>query len=121
MPSPGRLIIVSNRLPVTVRADHGSLTVVPSSGGLATALGGAQEIRGGDWYGWPGDVSRAAPAERRYIGAQLASLGCVPVNLTPAEVAHYYDGFSNGVLWPLLHYLRLSNTCRSERADDRQV
>jgi trehalose 6-phosphate synthase/phosphatase len=29
---------------------------------------------------------------------------CVPVTLTPSEIASYYDGFSNGVLWPLFHY-----------------
>lgn len=104
MSTSRRVILVSNRLPVTVRAEHGGLRLVPSAGGLATALGAAQRTRGGEWYGWPGDLSRATPVERRCIESELASLSCVPVELTAAEVAHYYDGFSNGVLWPLLHY-----------------
>lgn len=102
--SERRLIIVSNRLPVTVRSEHGHLRITPSAGGLATALDRVHCTRNGEWHGWPGDLSKAAVADRRVIGTQLASLGCVPVHLTAAEVAHYYDGFSNGVLWPLLHY-----------------
>jgi trehalose 6-phosphate synthase/phosphatase len=77
---------------------------MPSTGGLATALGSAHRHRGGEWFGWPGDLSRASATQRRAIGVELATGGCVPVELTAAEVAHYYDGFSNGVLWPLLHY-----------------
>jgi trehalose 6-phosphate synthase/phosphatase len=99
-----RLIIVSNRLPVTVRSEHGHLRITPSSGGLATALGRVHYLRQGEWHGWPGDLSRATTADRRVIGSQLAAIGCVAVHLTAAEVAHFYDGFSNGVLWPLLHY-----------------
>lgn len=99
-----RLITVSNRLPVTVRWEHGNVVISASAGGLATALGGAHDSRRGEWFGWPGDVSRFCSADRRTVDTRLAALGCVPVTLTPAEVAHYYDGFSNGVLWPLLHY-----------------
>ena len=29
----------------------------------------------------------------------------MPVSLAASEVTLYYDGFSNGVLWPLFHYL----------------
>lgn len=102
--SERRLIIVSNRLPVTVRSEQGNIRISPSAGGLATALGRVHCTRNGEWHGWPGDLSRASANDRRVINSQLASLGCVPVHLTAAEVAHYYDGFSNGVLWPLLHY-----------------
>lgn len=100
-----RVIIVSNRLPVTVRAEHGRHKVVPSAGGLATALRGPHARTGGLWFGWPGDVSRVNAADRATIDAQLSDMRTMPVHLTPSEVAHYYDGFSNGVLWPLLHYL----------------
>ena len=41
-----RLLIVSNRLPVTVSTDDGAPHVVPSAGGLATGLRGPHE-RGG--------------------------------------------------------------------------
>src|SRR5579883_322603 len=101
---PG-LILVSNRLPVTVRAEHGDVSITKSSGGLATALRGPHERAGGTWIGWPGDVSRLGEAQQRVLDERLAELRCVPVHLTPAEVSSYYDGFSNAVLWPLCHYL----------------
>ncbi|WP_437677522.1 bifunctional alpha,alpha-trehalose-phosphate synthase (UDP-forming)/trehalose-phosphatase [Sorangium sp. So ce131] len=100
-----RLIIVSNRLPVTVRTEQGTVAVVPSAGGLVTALRGPHERHGGLWLGWPGDVSRLTAEQRDDLEAQLARVGAAPVHLTSAEVSRYYDGFSNGILWPLFHYL----------------
>ena len=32
-----RLILISNRLPVTVEVERGKVSVIPSAGGLATA------------------------------------------------------------------------------------
>lgn len=116
---PSRLLVVSNRLPVTARSEHGVFHVESSSGGLATALRGAHRQRGGLWCGWPGDMSRATPAERGAIDEQLAAMHCAPVHLTPAEIAHYYDAFSNGVLWPLLHYQM--NKVRLDAAHDWTV
>ncbi|NLI77011.1 MAG: bifunctional alpha,alpha-trehalose-phosphate synthase (UDP-forming)/trehalose-phosphatase [Candidatus Riflebacteria bacterium] len=104
MPEP-RILLVSNRLPVTVKTEHGKTKAVPSPGGLATALRGPHEQADSLWIGWPGDTSRVEPADRPGLERQLASLRCHPVPLSPTEVAHFYDGFSNGVLWPLYHYL----------------
>ncbi|MGA7121928.1 MAG: bifunctional alpha,alpha-trehalose-phosphate synthase (UDP-forming)/trehalose-phosphatase [Polyangiaceae bacterium] len=101
----GRLILVSNRLPVTVRLDDGEVSISRSPGGLATGLRMPHERTGGIWIGWPGDVSGLDLAQQRALGSHLSELRCVPVHLTGAEVAGYYDGFSNGVLWPLFHYL----------------
>ncbi len=100
-----RLIIVSNRLPVTVHADQGDVSVVPSAGGLVTALRGPHERHGGLWLGWPGDLERLTEEQRREVEDRLDQLGAASVHLTSAEVSRYYDGFSNGVLWPLFHYL----------------
>lgn len=101
----GRLLIASNRLPVTLRDESGLMRLVPSSGGLATALRGPHERSLGRWFGWLGDLSRASAGERAEIDAELARMRAVPIPISPEEVARYYDGFSNGVLWPLLHYL----------------
>lgn len=103
--SMARLLIASNRLPVTVRAERGEVQVVPSAGGLATAMRGPHERQSGLWIGWPGDVSRLSEGQRREVDAQLAAMRAVPVTLSAAEVTRYYDGFSNAVLWPLFHYL----------------
>jgi trehalose 6-phosphate synthase/phosphatase len=101
----GRLILVSNRLPVTAQVSRGALTIVPSAGGLATGLRRAQEHTGGSWVGWPGNVARMSDAQRRQLEGAMRAHRCVPVYLSNDEVAQYYEGFSNAVLWPLFHYM----------------
>ncbi len=76
-----------------------------SGGGLATAMRSPHERMDSLWIGWPGDLSRLTPAQRSAVEAELEALRTVPVVLAPSEVHRYYDGFSNGVLWPLFHYL----------------
>ncbi len=102
---PGsRVVVVSNRLPVTVRrGEDGSVGLEPSAGGLATALRSVTTTRETAWVGWPGipDAPELHPA----VDEALARSGLGAVHLTSDEVHAYYDGFSNGVLWPLFHYL----------------
>jgi trehalose 6-phosphate synthase/phosphatase len=97
------LVVVSNRLPVTVRRSHGALQVERSSGGLVTAMGPAMKRRGGMWVGWPGAHLR--PDEERCLQDESAGYALVPVNLSETEVRRYYRGFSNQTLWPLFHSL----------------
>src|SRR5579863_6543781 len=101
----GRLILVSNRLPVTVRLENDEVLVERSTGGLASGLRSPHEQTDGLWIGWPGDTSRLNDNQQRTLTAHLAELRCVPVALTPTDISRYYDGFSNAVLWPLFHYL----------------
>ncbi|HEX8909271.1 MAG TPA: trehalose-6-phosphate synthase, partial [Anaeromyxobacteraceae bacterium] len=100
----GRLLIVSNRLPVTVKADRGGVEVVLSSGGLATGMKGPHERLGGLWIGWPGDLAGLSPAARDEVDARLSELRLVAVPLSAEEIARYYEGYSNAILWPLFHY-----------------
>ena len=100
-----RLLIVSNRLPITVKLDHGEIVVAQSAGGLATGLRGPHERSDSLWLGWPGDVSRLDASQRAQLTRNLADLRAVPIYLTQGEVSRYYEGFSNEVLWPLFHYL----------------
>jgi trehalose 6-phosphate synthase/phosphatase len=100
-----RLLLVSNRLPVTAKTEHGQLVVARSAGGLATGLRGPHEDSGGLWLGWPGDVARLSHAQRGELETRLAGLRAVPIYLTTGEVDRYYESFANGVLWPLFHYL----------------
>ncbi|WP_163996333.1 bifunctional alpha,alpha-trehalose-phosphate synthase (UDP-forming)/trehalose-phosphatase [Pyxidicoccus caerfyrddinensis] len=100
-----RLLLVSNRLPVTVKVEKDSVSVVRSAGGLATGLSRPHERSGGVWLGWPGDVSRLTDAQRAKVEAQLEALRCVPLYLSASEVSRYYEGYSNRVLWPLCHYM----------------
>ncbi|ABF90730.1 alpha,alpha-trehalose-phosphate synthase/trehalose-phosphatase [Myxococcus xanthus DK 1622] len=100
-----RLLLVSNRLPVTVKVEKDTVSVVRSAGGLATGLRRPHERSGGLWIGWPGDVSRLSESQRARVDAQLAELRCVPLTLSASEVSRYYEGYSNRVLWPLCHYM----------------
>jgi len=103
-----RLVVVSNRVP---RPDQGA-----QAGGLAVALDGLMERRGGLWFGWSGDMSPTATQ----TPIRLESAGAIDfatLDLTPDEHARYYNNFSNGVLWPLLH--TLPELMRYDRADAR--
>ncbi len=96
-----RLLIVSNRLPVTVKSSAGNVSIERSVGGLATGLSGPHARTGGEWIGWPGTVD---PEQRASVGARLAEQNLVPVWLEREDVEGFYDGFSNAFLWPLFHY-----------------
>jgi trehalose 6-phosphate synthase/phosphatase len=103
--SDSRLTIVSNRLPVTVSVRGAGMRVTPSSGGLATGLRAAHERGTGSWIGWAGDVSALTPEQQEQLRHDLGQKRLVPIELDAADVRLYYEGFSNGVVWPLFHYL----------------
>jgi trehalose 6-phosphate synthase/phosphatase len=103
--SASRLLIVSNRLPVTARLTADGLQAAASSGGLATGLLPWHERSGGLWFGWPGDLSGATPAQRGAFGRDLNARRIVPVHAADDSPDGPDHGFSNRVLWPAFHYL----------------
>ena len=52
--SQGKIIIVSNRLPVTISKRKDELKIQQSPGGLATCLRAIQEEEKAIFIGWPG-------------------------------------------------------------------
>src|SRR5207245_1649481 len=66
---------------------------------------GPHEQLRGLWVGWPGSTEALSEDERARITRQLTEQRAVPVWLEPDDVRRFYEGFSNGVLWPLFHYL----------------
>ena len=56
-----RLVVVSNRLPFSLKREEGDggggWTLSRSAGGLATAMDPLLKQTGGIWIGWPGDSS----------------------------------------------------------------
>src|SRR4051794_22912548 len=49
-----RLILVANRLPVSLDLSDGQVKVQPSAGGLATGMRGLGKQEQTSWVGWPG-------------------------------------------------------------------
>jgi trehalose 6-phosphate synthase len=98
------LIVVSNRLPVTISKDaKGEYHFKMSSGGLVSALSGCKKSMSFTWIGWPGFF---IPEEDREIVNRrlMEEHSCQAVYLTDDVADKHYNGFSNSILWPLFHY-----------------
>jgi len=100
-----RVFIVSNRLPVTVRRGPEGFELERSAGGLANGLRGPHIRGGGWWLGWPGPTTDFTDEERSALIERLALDHLAPVFLSGTEMRRYYDGFANGFIWPVFHYL----------------
>jgi trehalose 6-phosphate synthase/phosphatase len=100
-----RVLIVANRLPITVKVSETGVEVERSSGGLATGLQGPHEQSDGLWIGWSGTTEELSPERQTELNDKLEAMRLVAVPLSVDQVTRYYEGFSNGVLWPLFHYL----------------
>jgi trehalose 6-phosphate synthase len=92
--STGRLILVSNRLPVTVhRSGDGQFQYHRSSGGLVTCMSGLRPSQAYSWYGWPGFVE---PHHNCRIRKDLMrDYSAVPVFLENDLASKHYNGFSS--------------------------
>ena len=88
-----RLVIVSNRVPLP--SERG-----PRAGGLAVALADALQP-GSLWFGWSGRRATTGdePRLQRADGTTYAT-----IDLSESEYRSFYVGYSNGALWPLLHF-----------------
>ncbi|MEE6273791.1 alpha,alpha-trehalose-phosphate synthase (UDP-forming) [Georgenia wangjunii] len=91
-------VVVANRLPVDITvAGDGSLSWTRSPGGLVTALAPVMRKNAGAWVGWSG----TSDVDHEPFDGDGMRLW--PVRLSEDEVGNYYEGFSNGALWPLYH------------------
>ncbi len=105
MAPTGRLIVVSNRLPVTVRRQRTGIGLSESSGGLASGLKSYLDRHPGIWVGWPGIAADLLTAgQRQQVAERLSARDCRPVFLSRRLVTDFYLGFANRALWPLAHY-----------------
>lgn len=108
-----RLIVLSNRVKMP---DNN-----PMAGGLAVALSELLTISSGVWMGWNGDILDAPTynysedtldsfsicKKTGLIPSRLSNVN-LPVTyittpLSAKQYQHYYCGFANNVLWPMLH------------------
>ncbi len=113
-PPRKRLIVVSNRLPVTVREENDKLEFIPSVGGLATGLGSYLEFLRQNpsesidclWVGWAGSTIGAEKQQEARSRA-LSEFHAYPVFLSEPEIENFYQGFCNKTIWPLFHYFQV--------------
>ena len=93
--SPGRLLLASNRLPITIkRQDDGQYTFSMSSGGLVTGLSGLSKTTSFQWYGWPGlevPDAEAGPMIKRLKEEYSAH----PVFVDNDLADRHYNGFAS--------------------------
>ena len=98
-----RLVVVSNRLPLTLKKTPDGFRAERSTGGLATAVDPFLKKSGGIWIGWPGDEP-GDPRRDEHLAQWRERHGLVACDL-PAEVsAPFYEGYANQTLWPVFHH-----------------
>ncbi|KAL9119220.1 MAG: hypothetical protein Q9187_004230 [Circinaria calcarea] len=95
--SDARLLLVSNRLPITIkRSEDGSYDFSMSSGGLVSGLSGLSKSTTFQWYGWPGlevPEKEAGPLTERLKDEYNA----VPVFIDDELADRHYNGFSSEI------------------------
>jgi trehalose 6-phosphate synthase len=90
-----RLLLVSNRLPITIkRSEDGKYDFSMSSGGLVSGLSGLSKTTTFQWYGWPG---LEVPEEEIPIVTDRLKdeYGAVPVFIDDELADRHYNGFSS--------------------------
>jgi len=99
-----RILIVSNRLPVTASKNKDKINFLPSTGGLATGMSSFHQNYDCQWIGWPGLVKDKIDEKGiQEIITKLEKLNNVPVFLSQSQIQAYYNGFCNRTIWPLFH------------------
>lgn len=100
----GKVLVVSNRLPVTIkRSPKGDYDYTMSSGGLVTALQGLKKSTEFQWLGWPG--LEIPDNEQDRVNTDLMNkFNCTAIFISDTIADLHYNGFSNSILWPLFHY-----------------
>jgi len=99
-----RLLVISNRLPISVTRVRNELHFNRSVGGLATGLESFYKSCESLWIGWPGIAWKTVKGAEREIETKLMSENCHPIFLSKRQVEQYYYGFSNRIVWPLFNY-----------------
>ena len=110
-----RLVIVSNRLPVTIQKQGDVYVSLASSGGLATGLSALPDSMEKIWVGWPG--SHFSEAEEPSVTNLLQQKGLIPVFLSENDIDTYYSGFCNRTIWPHFHYFTQYTSYKEEYWD----
>lgn len=98
------LIIVSNRLPLSVKRVNGSFQSSISSGGLVTSLAGLTKSTQFQWFGWPG-IEVRDPGDRDEVSESLAAHNAIPIFLDSTLAHEHYNGFSSKYCIPIQRHI----------------
>ena len=105
-----RLIIISNRLPISIDKNGDSLVVRQSSGGLVSAIKSYLErakltskFTSTLWLGSI-EISETDWNLITDMQAVESDFQVEPVFVDKDAYEDFYNGFSNSTLWPLFHY-----------------
>ncbi len=92
----GQLVVVSNRVGIPER------NVNARAGGLEVAVKAALKHKPGIWFGWSGKVATQTKiATQKVVHDKITY---ITLDLSKEDHHEYYNGFTNRVLWPILHY-----------------
>jgi trehalose 6-phosphate synthase/phosphatase len=100
--TPGQIIIVSNRLPFSLKKGKRGIRLTPSSGGLVSAIHSMPRTKNVLWIGaanfrkeiWDQFCEKKQPLEFQLV----------PIFIDRKTEDLYYNEFSNCLIWPLFHY-----------------
>ncbi len=93
-----RVILVSNRVV--------DLSKASQAGGVAVLVADVMKNHPSLWFGWNGKIVPQADldgAPEIRISRTRPQSAVATISLTPEEHRDYYLGYSNSVLWPVLH------------------
>lgn len=103
--------IISNRAPYQPKRRFGRISYEKTVSGVISILDEIMCHAGGTWIAWgegaevPQNLKFPLDDPKYYLRL---------IQLTGLEIRHYYEGFSNRVLWPLSHYFLNRCHFRSE-------
>ncbi|MDR3408139.1 MAG: trehalose-6-phosphate synthase [Methylovirgula sp.] len=88
-----RVVIVSNRVPLPSQG--------AKAGGLTVALRDVFK-QGALWLGWSGEIAAETATSAKIHNS--GKLDFATIDLSEDDYQHFYVGFANSALWPLLHF-----------------
>jgi len=91
-----QLVIVSNRVAIPEK------NAKARAGGLEVAVKAALKHKSGIWFGWSGKVATLTKIATQRV--MHDGITYITLDLSKEDHHEYYHGFTNRVLWPILHY-----------------
>lgn len=92
--SKKNLIVVSNRLPLSIKRVDDSFESGLSGGGLVTSLSGLTKSTSFRWFGWPG-IEVKNESEQQKVSDSLNEHSAVPIFIDEQLAHDHYNGFSS--------------------------